>query len=201
MVIFMNNKISKGLMVLGLAVPVLALAAFRTYTPVAGAESGPKVGGEVYAFEPTHVTGPDKGTDTCPVCKYGSEPAAQVWVNGDDPANLAKITKTLEGAIAKNGLHKFRAFVVVIPANGETPEAVKSNLTEFAAKNGLKDVALTYVRDNDAISEYKINTDASVKNTVFVYADRTVVANYVNLKGDDEGLAKLQASIAKAVAK
>jgi len=197
----MINKFSKGLMILGLAVPVLALAAFRTYTPVAGAESGPKVGGEVYAFEPTHVTGPDKGTDTCPVCKYGSEPAAQVWVNGDDPANLAKITKSLEGTIAKNGLRKFRAFVVVIPAKGETQETIKANLAEFATKNELKNVALTYVYgpSKDAIEEYKINTDPSVKNTVFVYADRTVVANYVNLKGDEEGLGKLQASIAKAV--
>lgn len=199
----MNNKMSKGLLILGLAVPVLALAAFRTSTPVAGAESGPKVGGEVYAFEPTHVTGPDMGTDTCPVCKYGSEPAAQVWVNGDDPANLAKITKTLEGAIAKNGLKKFRAFVVVIPNKGETPNTLKANLSTFASENQLKNVALTFVYgpSKDAIGDYKINTDPSVKNTVFVYADRTVVANFVNLKGDDEGLGKLQASIAKAVAK
>lgn len=195
----MTKTLTKGLIVIGLALPILALTAFRSGTTTD--KSGPAVGGEVYAFEPTHVTGPDKGTDTCPVCKYGKEPAAQVWVNGDDPANVAKITKTLEGAIAKNGLKKFRAFVVVMPGKDETPSTLKARLASFATENGLSDVALTFVYGDskEAIEEYKINTDPSIKNTVLVYANRAVVANYVNLTGDDAGLSKLKASIDEAV--
>lgn len=195
----MNYRLSKSLLFVGFALPVLALAGFR-YAGTSS-ESGPKVGGDVYAFQPTHVTGPDKGTNTCPVCKYGKEPAAQVWVNNDDPGNVVKIAKTLESAIDKDGLHKFRAFVVYIPGKGQTDAAMTAKLSSLAAKNGIDKVAFTFVNgeSRDAISQYQINTDPSVKNTVFVYRDRTVQANFVNLKADDAGLAKLQASIAKAV--
>lgn len=30
-------------------------------------QSGPEVGGNTPPFHPTHVTGPDAGTDVCPV--------------------------------------------------------------------------------------------------------------------------------------
>jgi hypothetical protein len=36
---------------------------------------------------------------------------------------------------------------------------------------------------------------------VLVYADRKVVANFVNLKGDKAGLADLDAAVAKATTK
>lgn len=34
--------------------------------PVVDVESGVAVGGRMAAFDPTHVAGPDKGTNTCP---------------------------------------------------------------------------------------------------------------------------------------
>ena len=187
--------IAKGLILAALVIPALTLNI--------GAESGRKVGEEVSAFEPYHVTGVDRGTNTCPVCKYGAEPAAQVWVNGDDTKNVATIAKTLEAAIEKNGLKKFRAFMVFLPAKGESEEATKANLSEIAKENGLSKIALTFIDANSkgAIEEYHINTAADVRNTVMVYANRTVVANYVNLKADDDGVAKLNASIGEAVEK
>ena len=89
------NSLTKGLALAALAVPALALTVFH------GVESGVKAGGSVSAFEPYHVTGVDRGTNTCPVCKYGAEPAAQVWVNADDSKNVASIARALEAAIAK----------------------------------------------------------------------------------------------------
>ena len=173
------------------AIPVLALAG--------GVTSGVKVGGNLAAFEPTHVSGPDKGTETCPVCKYGMQPAAQVWVNTDDLDNVGKIAATLEGEIAKYGAPKFRAFVVFIP-RGDAKD-LSAKLAKLATDYKLKNVALTYVKGpkDEPITNYEINTSADTKNTVLVYKDRKVTANMVNLKADKEGLAALVHAIDKTV--
>lgn len=166
----------------------------------AGSKSGPQPGEGVNAFEPTHVTGPDAGTQTCPVCKYGPTPAAQVWVNSDSLDNAGKIAETLEKTIAKHGLKHFRAFVVYLNPKGLKDAGIAEQLRQVATKYKLKNVALTYLSSahDDAAKEYAINPSA--KNTVLIYSQRKVVANYVDLKADGSGLAKLAASAEKAVA-
>ena len=69
----------------------------------------------------------------------------------------------------------------------------------MAAKAKFDNIAMAYLPTKDkAIQNYKVNVDAAVKNTVFVYRDRKVVAKFVNLKADKAGLSDLHAAIAKA---
>ena len=186
-------KTKPTLLALALTVPA-AIVAFG------GMKSGPQAGQFLRAFEPTHVTGPDAGTDTCPVCKYGAIPAVQVWVNSDDMANVGKIGTALESAIAKHGARSLKAFVVYMNPAGKSTEAVAASLKAVAKANNLKNVAFTYLPSPKAepVSEYSINTDSSVKNTVLVYSNRKVVANFVNLKADASGLADLKSAVEKA---
>lgn len=179
----------KSFATLAVLLPTLALS-------LGVVESGLKVGNEVPAFEPKHVTGPDKDTETCPVCKYGMTPAVQVWVNNDSAENIGKLAKTLEGEIAKLGTRKFKTFFI-FQANR------KAELAPLAAKLGLKNVALAYVPSfkGDAAKEYAINPSTEVKNTVIVYSNREVVKNYVNLSADEAGLNSLTSAVQLAVKK
>lgn len=163
-------------------------------------KSGLGVGEMVTAFEPTHVTGPDAGTQTCPVCKYGNIPAVQVWVNGDKMENVAKIADTLEASIKMEGPAKMKGFVVFIKPQGVSSSALAGQLKMIAQKCHLSNVALLYVDGPTAepVGQYKINTSSTVKNTVLVYHDRKVDANFVNLKGTDEGIKSLKIALMKS---
>ena len=154
----------------------------------------------VSAFEPSHVTGPDAGTKTCPVCKYGKTPAVQVWVNGDKPENVSKIADALEAAIKMEGSDKLKGFIIFVKPTSMNDDALQGQLKMVAEKCKLSNVALTYVSGpkSEFVGQYKINTSAEVKNTVIVYHDMKVNANFVNLKGDEKGLKSLKSAMMQA---
>lgn len=162
-----------------------------------GVNSGLEVGEMVTPFHPTHLSGPDKGTDTCPPCKYGTRPAVQAWINGDSDENVSSIMKTLNGSVAKSKAD-LKGFVIYL-ATDEAGAKKAATLAKSAEKNKMDGIAVAKLDSgNEAVKNYKVNTDASVKNTIFVYKNRKVVAKFVNLKADEKGLGELKAAIAKA---
>lgn len=174
-----------GIVVLGAA--ALALMGMR-----GGANSGLQPGEFAPAFDPTHLSGPDAGTNTCPVCKYGARPAVQVWLSPDSQADAPKFAAALESAVTRHKKNDFKAFVMMMTMCDGCVSGAKT--VAKADKN--KDVALTYIsQKDDAIKNYKINLDKEVKNTVMVYKDRKIAKTFVNLKLDKEGLVKLSEAI------
>lgn len=184
----MNKKhILAGILFTSLGVTALAAAL----------NSGLGVGDSVYPFEPTHVTGPDKGTQTCPVCKYGATPAVQVWVNGDSLKNIVPIAKELNKQANSSN---FRAFVVFLIDPKNADETSKT-LASVAEKNNLNKVALVWLdKSSRSVSTYKVNTSSDVKNTVIAYKDRKVTQKFVNLRSTKDGLSDLQAAITQITA-
>ncbi|MBX3114585.1 MAG: hypothetical protein KF824_04815 [Fimbriimonadaceae bacterium] len=172
---------------------IAAIAALALPVFASAPDSGLKVGEMTSAFEPHHVSGPDKGTDTCPVCKYGNRPAVQVWVNGDAPENVVAIANDLDKKMASSKA-EFRAFVVYLT---HCEKCVEMSGTIAGKVKGEKVAVTNLPIDSPAVGDYKVNTDTAVKNTVFVYKNRKVVAKFVNLKGDEAGLKALNAAIAK----
>lgn len=167
-----------------------ALAAFA----FASIKSGLEVGEMVTPFHPKHLSGPDKGTDTCPPCKYGARPAVQVWNNGDSSENIAKLAKVLSGEVADSKAD-FKAFVINLTSTPDCEKAAK----EMASKLPYENIAITMLpTDNSAIKNYKVNVSPEVKNTVFVYRNKKVVAKFVNLEANEKGLGELKAAIARA---
>jgi protocatechuate 3,4-dioxygenase beta subunit len=153
----------------------LALGAVMTVT---GLDSGPKVGDNLSAFEPSHVSGADAGTETCPVCKYGNLPAVQVWVNGGPNQQMAKLASNLDKQMAQLNRKdlKFKSFMIF---KGEGAK-LESELARLAKAEALSKVALTWVPGNsDALELYKINPEA--KTTVLVYKNRRVTEKFVNI--------------------
>lgn len=183
---------------------ILALASLAAFAVAGAVRSGLQPGEMANAFDPHHITGPEKGTDTCMVCKYPFNPTVAVWVTGDTNANLGPIAKRLESHIAKLNASRgprdqFKAFFVFVEKSGKAPS---SRLSALAQTNGLRNVSLTWIpANNPAVKDYKINMGASTKNTVIVYDDRKVSANFVNLKGDTASLAKLDRAIAGVTVK
>lgn len=177
------------------SLPILALAGF-------GIVSGLAAGAYAPDFDPTHVWGPDKGTNTCPVCKYGPIPAVQVWVNGDDWNNVARIASTLETATNKFGADKFKSFAIYMNPEKKSGADAEGKLVEFAKRAKLNNVAVTYIpnpTDPQTAGKYQVNPEA--KNTVFVYSGRRIMSNFVNLTADKAGLDKLNSAISAIAAK
>ena len=188
-----TNRLLTGALAAALTVSGLTLSLAKP----GDVKSGVPVGGIVSAFTPHHVSGADKQTDTCPVCKYPTNPAVQVWVNTDDPKNVAQIADTLEKVAKANTGKKFKAFVVFINPNKEAGAKLGRQLEGIAARENLQNVALVYLPGptDEAVKDYEINTDAKVKNTVFVYKSRKVNAKFVNLVADKKGVDTLETAI------
>lgn len=181
------------------ALAIVGVAAFAVSAISApeGPTSGVNLGAKLPAYSPTHVTGPDKGTATCPVCKYPRNPAVQVWVNTDNDKNVAALATALEQAAAQHADAKFKAFVVFVNRDKVEGEKLQTRLQELGRRLKLTNVSLVYLNgpENVAVKGYGINTDPAVRNTIFVYRNRTVHSKFVNMKADDKGVAALQTAI------
>lgn len=178
---------------------VAALAVLATAGPAPS--SGVEKGATLPAYHPAHVTGPDKGTATCPVCKYPRNPAVQVWVNTDDEKNVARLAAELEKISRDAAEAKFKVFVVFVNPKREPAEQIASRLKAMGDKLKLEHVALAYLPgpDHEAVKGYGINTDAAVRNTVFVYKNRVVDSKFVNLNADEKGLASLREAVRRVL--
>ena len=162
-----------------------------------GGNSGLNKGEKVSPFHPSHFAGPLKNSDKCFPCTFQARPQVQVWVNGDNPGNVVAIAKDLSAAMKKYDNKEFKALVVFV-ADKKNADSLKK--TVLAATAGIDNVGMAVItKDNEAISNYKINLSGDVKNTVFAYKDWTVQNKMVNLKADKAGLESLNAAIATLV--
>ncbi len=183
----MKNKILTLFSVSALAAVVLA----------APLSSGLKPGEYVSPFHPQHLSGPDKGTDTCPPCKYGNLPAVQVWVNKEDAKTTAAITEAVNQEVAKSKKN-LKGFVLHVIKDKDS-KALAESAAKKAEADGLVKVAIATVEpSNEAIANYKISLKPEVRNTVLVYSKRKIVASMVNLKGTTQDLGRLRQALALA---
>ncbi len=171
---------------------VSALTAVVLAAPIS---SGLKNGEYVSPFHPQHLSGPDKGTDTCPPCKYGNLPAVQVWLNNEDPKTALEITKAVNSAVKKSKTN-LKGFVLHVTKDNEAKTKAKS-AAKAAEAAGLVQVAVATVEpSNEAIANYKINLKPEMKNTILVYRKRQIIASMVNLKAGTADMAKLEKALA-----
>lgn len=163
---------------------ILALLAL----PVAAQKlsSGLDNGAGCPAFDPYHVSGPDRNTETCPMCKYGARSQGVIiWLNDADWKSIDPILLRMESEIKTRGLRNFRVFVVYMNPNGLTKAELVKEAQTKAKELNLDKVALTCVlssSDPESAALYKINPDKAVKNTVLVYSKRKVVHKVINLE-------------------
>jgi len=176
---------------------VIALPVF------AAVESGLKPGERVTPFHPEHISGPLAGTTNCFPCTYQQRPAVQVWIHGDSHENMHSIVEGLAANMSTFKSKEFKALVVVIADSAAEKATLKTEIAKGCGVQAAetdcacKDVAIAVIdKDNAAIANYKINLDASVKNTVIVYKDWKVAKTMVNVKMDKKGTEALNQAVA-----
>lgn len=146
--------------------------------------SGRNVGEDVFSFIPYHAWGPDKGTRTCPVCKYGWYHGILYCV-GNNP-NWVEIKQWLTFLEAES--NKRQKFLKVYFVYGNEKQfsksARQSELEKIGNELQLRNVALTYVPSfADSESEIDFNEiNQKVENTFILYKRSKIIDKFINIK-------------------
>lgn len=177
-----NIQIAEHNIVLGLNIPD-----YPTKSK-ADIQSGLNIGEDQPSFIPFHAFGPDKGTRTCPVCKYGRFHGIIYFV-GNNPNwdDIKKWLTFLEQESVTRSKY-LKAYFVYGNENGYNKDKRQNELEKIGIDLNLKNVALTFVPSMaDTESEANLNKiNPNVENTFVIYRHRTIIDKYINLKPTEE---------------
>jgi protocatechuate 3,4-dioxygenase beta subunit len=150
--------------------------------------SGLEIGEDNPSFIPFHAFGPDKGSRTCPVCKYGRFHGIVYFV-GNNP-NWNEIKKWL--IFLEQQSVKLKKYLKAYFVYGNEKDYDKgkrlNELEKIGLELNLKNVALTFVPSmNDEESEVNLNKiNPKVENTFVIYKHRTIIEKFIDLKPSEE---------------
>ncbi|HZF63303.1 MAG TPA: hypothetical protein VEZ55_02400 [Chitinophagaceae bacterium] len=150
--------------------------------------SGNNLGEEVFSFMPFHAWGPDKGTKTCPVCKYGWYHGILYFVgNKPDWSHIKNWLLFLEGE-AEQRKKYFKAYFVYGNENKYNKNNREKLLEDLGKDLNLTHVALTFVPSfSDSLSEIKLNNiDPDVESTFILYRRSKIIGKFINLEPSPE---------------
>ena len=155
--------------------------------------SGKNIGEEIISFTPFHAYGADKGTKTCPICKYGWFHGIIYFV-GNKPnwKDVKEWLVFLENESEKREKYLKVYFVYGNEANYDKTQRIQE-LEKLGTKLDLKKVALTFVPSfKDKTSEIYLNKiNPNVENTFLVYKRSNIIDKYVDLKPNQENFKKI----------
>lgn len=155
--------------------------------------SGKSIGEDVNSFTPFHAWGPDKGSKTCPVCKYGWYHGILYFVgNNPDWNNIKQWLSFLENESLKREKHLKIYFIY---GNEEEPDRLKKikKLERIGAELSLEKIALTFVPSfSDKPSEIYLNRiNPELENTFILYRRSIIIDKFLNLKPNPENFKKI----------
>lgn len=161
------------------------------------AQSGLNIGEDQPSFMPYHAFGPDRGTRTCPVCKYGRYHGIVYFV-GDNPQwdEIKKWLKYLDEESIRRQKY-LKAYFVYGNSKNYSSQIRQSELEKMGVELGLQKIALTYVPSfTDEESEANLNKiNPQADNTFIIYRHRTIVDKYINLKPTEENFKKISEAL------
>jgi len=164
--------------ILGLNIPGYPVKPLNT------AGSGGNIGEDVFSFIPYHAWGPDKGTRTCPVCKYGWYHGILYFVgnkpNWDD---IRTWVTFLENESRKREKY-LKVYFVYGNEKGYDKAKRTNELENLGRELKLEKLALTFVPSfTDSESEIDLNKiNPEVENTFIIYKRSRIVGKFINLK-------------------
>ncbi|UPT69845.1 MAG: intradiol ring-cleavage dioxygenase [Flavobacterium sp. JAD_PAG50586_2] len=147
-------------------------------------QSGLEIGEDNPSFIPYHAFGPDKGTRTCPVCKYGRFHGIVYFVgNNPDWEEIKKWLTFLEQESVKRNNY-LKAYFVYGNEKKYNKEVREKELEKIGTELNLKNMALTFVPSmTDTESEVNLNKiNPIVENTFIIYRHRTIIDKFIDLK-------------------
>ena len=156
-------------------------------TTITEIKSGNDIGEDVFSFTPIHAWGPDKGTKTCPVCKYGWYHGILYFV-GNSP-DWFEIKQWLQFLETESILReKYLKVYFIYGNNSEYNKRNREHELEQIGKDlHLEKIALTFVPSfSDTESEINLNhISQTADNTFILYKRSRIISKYINLKPGD----------------
>jgi protocatechuate 3,4-dioxygenase, beta subunit len=168
-------------------------------TNISEKRSGLEIGEDNPSFIPFHAFGPDKGTRTCPVCKYGRFHGIVYFV-GNNP-NWEDIKKWLN-FLEQESITRSKYLKVYFVYGNEkayNKYARQKELENIGIELNLKNIALTFVPSmTDTESEVNLNKiNPAVENTFVIYRHRTIIDKYIDLKPTEENFKTISMTLDK----
>lgn len=157
-------------------------------------ESGNNVGEDIISFTPHHAYGPDKGTKTCPICKYGWYHGILYFVgNNPDWEEIKQWLLFLDHESQKRKTY-LKAYFVYGVKNNRADEEPFSKLERLGNELKLKNMALTFVPSfSDKPSEVYLNKiNQAIDNTFIIYRRGKIIGNFTSLRPTADNFARLQ---------
>lgn len=193
--VLLNGKtqIAEHDIILGLNIP--------NYSKEKNAEkrSGLNIGEDQPSFMPFHAWGPDKGTKTCPVCKYGRYHGIVYFVgNNPDWVDIKKWLAFLEQESIDRNKYLKAYFVY---GNGTKYNQLerRKELERLGSELNLKNIALTFVPSlSDTESEVNRNkVNPKVDNTFIIYRHRSIIDKFIDLKAENKNFKLISSALGK----
>ncbi len=188
-------QIGERNLILGLNIPDYPN---KTWSEV---NSGKNIGEDVFSFIPFHAWGPDKGTKTCPICKYGWYHGILYFV-GNNP-NWTEIKQWLIFLETESKLREKYLKVYFIYGN-ETAynrNSRENELEKIGKDLKLEKVALTFVPSfSDTESDINLNNiTQTVDNTFILYKRSRIISKFINLKPSDMNFNLVKQQLDKSI--
>lgn len=162
-------------------------------------QSGLEIGEDNPSFIPYHAFGPDKGTRTCPVCKYGRFHGIVYFVGNNPNWDEIKNWLTFLEQESVSRSKYLKAYFVYGNEKDYNKDTRQKELENVGIELNLKNIALTFVPSmTDTESEVNLNKiNPSVENTFVIYRHRTIIDKYIDLKPTEENYKIIKATLDK----
>ena len=147
-------------------------------------QSGLNIGEDQPSFTPFHAYGPDRGTNTCPVCKYGRYHGIIYFVgNEQNWMEIKQWLTFLEGETIKRSKY-LKVYFVDGKDQFYSKNERENQLEKIGEELNIQNVALTFVPSfSDKMTEADLNKiNPEVQNTFIIYKHRNIVDKYINMK-------------------
>lgn len=159
--------------------------------------SGLNIGEDQPSFIPFHAYGPDKGTQTCPVCKYGRYHGIIYFVgNHPDREEIKRWLLYLEQESREREKYLKVYFVYGIEKLYNRKER-EAQLEQLGRALNIQNTALTFVPSlSDRSTEAHLNKiNPEAENTFIIYKHRNIVDKYVNLRATQDNFRRISQSL------
>ena len=162
--------------------------------------SGKNIGEDIISFTPFHAYGADKGTKTCPICKYGWYHGILYFVGNNPNWNEIKDWLTFLETESQKREEYLKVYFVYGNENNYNKNNRIRELEKIGTELDLKKVALTFVPSfMDKTSEVHLNKiDPNVDNTFFIYKRSNIIDKYVDLRPNQENFERFSEILDKS---
>lgn len=162
--------------------------------------SGKNIGEDIISFTPFHAYGADKGTKTCPICKYGWYHGILYFVGNNPNWNEIKDWLTFLDTESRKREEYLKVYFVYGNENNYNKNNRIRELEKIGTELDLKKVALTFVPSfMDKTSEVHLNKiDPNVDNTFFIYKRSNIIDKYVDLRPNQENFERFSEILDKS---